>query len=57
MKTSSTPSLPALRSTRLLEQVREMIRYRHYSLSTEKNSVVSQRFSEERELFGLEIRI
>jgi len=44
MKTSSTPSLPALRSTRLLEQVREMIRYRHYSLSTEKNYVYWVRF-------------
>ena len=32
---SGTP--PALRSTRLLDQLRESIRYRHYSLSTEKS--------------------
>jgi integron integrase len=44
MKTAITPSLPALRSTRLLEQVRETIRYRHYSLSTEKNYVYWVRF-------------
>ncbi len=30
------PSTPALQSTRLLDQVRERIRYLHYSLSTEK---------------------
>lgn len=28
---------PVLRSTRLLDQVRERIRYKHYSLRTEKN--------------------
>jgi integrase len=30
------PGIPVLRSTRLLDQVRERIRYLHYSLSTEK---------------------
>ena len=30
------PGTPVLRSTRLLDQVRERIRYLHYSLSTEK---------------------
>ena len=32
---SNTP--PPLRSTRLLDQLRERIRYRHYSLSTERS--------------------
>ena len=30
------PGTPPLKSTRLLDQVRERIRYLHYSLSTEK---------------------
>ena len=30
------PGTPVLRSTRLLDQVRERVRYLHYSLSTEK---------------------
>ena len=30
------PGTPVLRSTRLLDQARERIRYLHYSLSTEK---------------------
>ena len=30
------PGTPPLQSTRLLDQVRERIRYLHYSLSTEK---------------------
>ncbi len=30
------PSMPAMRSVRLLDQLRERIRYVHYSLSTEK---------------------
>lgn len=30
------PRIPVLQSTRLLDQVRERIRYMHYSLSTEK---------------------
>jgi len=30
------PGAPALQSTRLLDQLRERIRYMHYSLSTEK---------------------
>lgn len=30
------PGTPALQSTRLLDQLRERIRYMHYSLSTEK---------------------
>ncbi len=29
-------SLPGLRATRLLDQVRERIRYKHYSLRTEQ---------------------
>ena len=35
----SSPQLPALRSTRLLDQVRERLRYGHYSLSTERSYV------------------
>ena len=35
-KTSVKPGNPALLSTRLLDQMRERIRYLHYSLSTEK---------------------
>ena len=30
------PGTPALHSSRLLDQLRERIRYMHYSLSTEK---------------------
>lgn len=30
------PSVPALQSTRVLDQLRERIRYKHYSLSTEQ---------------------
>ena len=30
------PAAPALRATRLLDQVRERIRYKHYSLRTEQ---------------------
>jgi len=30
------PGAPSLQSSRLLEQVRERIRYAHYSLKTEK---------------------
>lgn len=30
------PGVPALRSIRLLDQLRERIRYLHYSLQTEK---------------------
>jgi len=33
---SATPCKPILTSTRLLEQVRERIRYLHYSLRTEQ---------------------
>jgi len=35
-KISMKPGTPVLRSTRLLDQVRERIRYLHYSFSTEK---------------------
>ena len=38
------PGTPALRSTRLLDQVRERARYLHYSLSTEKTYVYWVRF-------------
>jgi hypothetical protein len=30
------PGAPSLKSTRLLDQVRERVRYKHYSLKTEK---------------------
>ncbi len=30
------PGAPSLQSTRLLDQVRERVRYMHYSLKTEK---------------------
>lgn len=33
------PGTPLLRSTRLLDQVSERIRYRHYSLKTEKTDL------------------
>ena len=38
------PGTPALRSTRLLDQVRERIRYLHYSLQTEKAYLYWVRF-------------
>ncbi len=38
------PSSPVLRSTRLLDQLRECLRYRHYSLNTEKSYVYWVRF-------------
>ncbi len=38
------PSSPALHSTRLLDQLRECLRYRHYSLNTEKSYVYWVRF-------------
>jgi len=31
------PGAPSLQSTRLLDQVRERVRYMHYSLKTEKS--------------------
>ena len=39
------PGTPVLRSTRLLDQLRERIRYLHYSLSTEKAYLHWVRFS------------
>ena len=33
------PGAPPLRSARLLDQVRERIRYLHYSLKTEKGEI------------------
>ena len=38
------PRTPPLQATRLLDQVRERIRYLHYSLSTEKLYVYWARF-------------
>jgi hypothetical protein len=38
------PGTPALHSSRLLDQLRERIRYMHYSLSTEKVYVYWVRF-------------
>lgn len=38
------PSAPVFHSTRLLDQLRECLRYRHYSLSTEKSYVYWVRF-------------
>ena len=38
------PGMPVLRSTRLLDQLRERIRYLHYSLSTEKAHIHWVRF-------------
>jgi len=38
------PSTPVLHSPRLLDQLRECLRYRHYSLSTEKSYVYWVRF-------------
>jgi Phage integrase, N-terminal SAM-like domain len=37
MKSGTPSSPPPLRSVRLLDQLRERIRYRHYSLSTERS--------------------
>jgi integron integrase len=39
MKTRAAPPPPALRATRLLDQLRERLRYRHCSLSTERSYV------------------
>ena len=33
------PSSPSLQSTRLLDQVRELVRYKYYSLKTENNYI------------------
>jgi len=38
------PGTPVLQSTRLLDQVRERIRYMHYSLKTEKAYLYWARF-------------
>jgi hypothetical protein len=38
------PGTPVLQSTRLLDQVRERIRYMHYSLKTEKVYLYWARF-------------
>jgi hypothetical protein len=38
------PGTPALQSTRVLDQLRERIRYMHYSLSTEQVYVYWVRF-------------
>lgn len=43
-KNSVKPSAPALQSTRILDQLRERIRYMHYSLSTEQVYVYWARF-------------
>ena len=43
-KNSVKPSVPALQSTRVLDQLRERIRYMHYSLSTEQVYVYWVRF-------------
>lgn len=43
-RNSMKPGTPVLRSTRLLDQVRERVRYRHYSLSTEKAYLYWVRF-------------
>ena len=43
-KTPMKPGTPVLRSTRLLDQVRERVRYLHYSLSTEKAYLYWVRF-------------
>ncbi len=41
------PGAPSLQSSRLLDQVRERIRYAHYSLKTEKACQYLIRFSAE----------
>lgn len=38
------PGTPSLQSIRLLDQVRELVRYKHYSLKTEKNYLYWIRF-------------
>jgi hypothetical protein len=38
------PGAPSLQSTRLLDQVRELVRYSHYSLKTEKTYLYWIRF-------------
>jgi hypothetical protein len=38
------PGAPSLQSTRLLDQVRERVRYLHYSLKTEKAYIYWIRF-------------
>ena len=38
------PGTPSLQSTRLLDQVREQVRYKHYSLKTVKNYLYWIRF-------------
>ena len=38
------PGTPPLQSTRLLDQVRERIRYLHYSFKTEKAHLYGTRF-------------
>ncbi len=38
------PGTPVLRPTRLLDQVRKLVRYLHYSLSTEKAYLYWVRF-------------
>ena len=43
-KSSVKPSTPALQSTKILDQLRERIRYMHYSLSTEQVYVYWVRF-------------
>lgn len=43
-KNSVKPSTPVLQSTRVLDQLRERIRYMHYSLSTEQVYVYWVRF-------------
>ena len=43
-KVRSLPARPPLQSTRLLAQVRERIRYLHYSLKTEQNYIYWVRF-------------
>jgi uncharacterized protein YfbU (UPF0304 family) len=43
-KSSVKPSTPALQSTRILDQLRERIRYMHYRLSTEQVYVYWVRF-------------
>lgn len=44
-KVSMKPGAPPLQSARLLDQVRERVRYLHYSLKTEKAYLYWLRFS------------
>lgn len=39
INTNGTPRKPVLKSSRLLDQVRERLRYMHYSLRTEQSYV------------------